>query len=242
MDPRRIYGPATRSGYSTVARTRGVYQRGEMKYFDSILIRTPIAVSNDWINTEIDPSFYPVAGINTLFCPKIGSGIDQRIGKVVHVHKIKIKGTFVVDPQTVQALADSGDKIRLLLVQDNQTNATQAQGEQVMTPPGGGNAEVAVNSFQNLANFGRFSVLKDKVYVLQNPTITTLGADIKQSGLVRDWKMNINFKTPVAVRFNSVNGGTISDIVDKSWHLYANSSSTSLSSQITYQCRVCYKE
>jgi len=231
-----------RNGYTTVARTRGVYSRGEMKYFDSLLTITAIGASTNWTNTEYDPNVVPVANMNTLFAPTQGAGINQRIGKACKVHKIKIHGEIQCPAQTNQIVTDAASTIRLSLVQDMQTNSTQAQGEQVFTAPTTATATLATEAFQNIDNFGRFKVLKDKFFMFQNPSVTWDGTNIEQSGMVKRFKWSINFRKPVEVRFNATNGGTIADIVDNSWHILANNSSTDLTPFLVYQCRVCYKE
>lgn len=231
-----------RIGYNTVARTRGVYARGEMKYFDSVRDNVSVTASATWANTVYDPNVFPVAGMNTLFAPTVGAGINQRIGKACKVHKIKITGCFSIPPQINQVAADAGSYIRLMLVEDKQTNGTQMTGGQVMTAPGVASAILAVESFQNIDNFGRFKVLKDKTFVIQNPSIAFDGTNVEQSGLIRKFKMTYKPRKPVEVRFNATNGGTIADIVDHSWHIIANNSSADLNPNISYYCRVCFKE
>lgn len=232
-----------RMGYSTVARTRGVYAAGEMKYFDSARTSTALVGGNDWSGTEIDPNAIPVANINTLFCPTVGSAVNQRIGKSVNVHKIKIRGHVFSTVETNQTLGAQPSECRVILFQDLQTNATQAQGEQVMQTVTA-NALANVEAFQNIDNFGRFRVLKDKSFNLEDPNMTpTSATEHLNNGKIRRFKFNIKFRKPVKVRFNATNGGTIADIVDNSWHMLAiTSSAAGLVPGISYNCRVCYKE
>jgi len=234
MDPRRMYGPATRLGYDTVARTRGVYQRGEMKYFDQERGLTPIVSSENWANTLRDPT------TGTLFAPVVGAAINQRIGKACNVLKIKITGTISCPAQSNQIIGDAASRIRLLLVQDLQTNATQCTGTQVMTS--WTQPLQAVEGFQNIDNFGRFKVLKDKTIIMQNPNSSWDGTNIEQAGLMRTFKMTVRFRNPVNVRFNATNGGTIADIVDNSFHIIANTNSLDLAPYVSYVSRVCFKE
>lgn len=236
------YTGTRRAGYSTVARTRGVYAKGETKYFDSLKTITAIAASTNWTGTEYDPDVVPVANCNTLFAPTQGAGINQRIGKSVKVYKIRIHGEIQCPAQTNQTVKDAASVVRIALVQDMQTNSTQAQGEQVFTPPTTATATLAVESFQNIDNFGRFKVLKDKHFILENPSAAFDGTNIEQAGLIKRFKWTVKFRKPVEVRFNSTNGGTVADIVDNSWHIMANNNSTDLAPYIVYQCRVCFRE
>lgn len=213
---------------------------GEMKYFDSELAVSQLQNSASWAGCMVDPNTTPVASINTLFAPTQGAGVNQRIGKACKLYKIKIKGTIQVPAQSNQTSADAGTTLRLLLVQDMQTNATQMTGTQLMTT--GQSANTAVNSFQNIDNFGRFRVLHDKTIMLNNPNATYDGTDIEQMGFQRSFKMNVTFKQPVEVRFNATGGGTIADIVDNSFHMVANINVTDLNPYITYYARCCFKE
>lgn len=234
---REMYYPKQRAGYSSVPRTRGAQVTGEMKYFDQEVSATALVASADWTVTEFDPG-----ATGTLFVPVVGAAVNQRIGKACKVFKIKINGNISVPPQTNQVATDASCQVRMILVQDLQTNSAQAQGEQVMTAPTTATAALATTSFQNINNFGRFKVLKDKTFVLQNPSITFDGTNIEQSGLIKPFKIGASFKLPVQVRFNATNGGTIADIVDNSWHLIINTTSINLAPVISYNCRVCYKE
>jgi len=147
-----------------------------------------------------------------------------------------------VPPQANQTATDAGSYIRLMLVQDKQSNGTQMTGTQLMTSPGVASTILAVTTFQNIDNFGRFKVLKDKTILIQNPAVSFDGTNVEQQGLIRKFKMTYKPRKPIDVRFNAVNGGTIADIVDNSWHLLANNSSTDLNPNISYNCRVCFKE
>jgi len=224
-----------RHGYSSVARTRGAAVTGEMKYFDTLRSAAAIAASADWTGTELDPTTY-----NTLLAPIVGSGVDQRIGKSVKVLKIKIRGSITSNHQINQTAGRDPQFVRLILHQDKQTNSTQAQGEDVMA--NAGSAILNVHSFQNVNNFGRFRVLKDKVFIIENPNMSYDGTNIETQGIVKYFKWTVKFKYPVMIRFNATNGGTVADIVDNSFHIIANSSDANLASVLTYQSRVCYKE
>lgn len=245
---RRIAGAYTgtstfsRSGYKTVARTRGVYAKGEMKYFDSVREIVAIPSTTTWAGTVLDPNVYPVANMNCLFAPTNGAGISQRIGKACKVVKIKITGLVTTPNQVNQVAADAACMIRILLVQDMQTNATQMTGTQLMTSPGVASVALAPLTHQNVDNFGRFRVLKDKKILIQDPNMAWDGTNIEQGGQLRQFKMNYKCRVPINVRFNATNGGTVADIVDHSFHVLAISSNADLTPYLSYACRVCFKE
>ena len=117
---------------------------------------------------------------------------------------------------------------------------TQAGGDQVMTPSGALNQ--IPYTFQNIDNFGRFRVLKDKLIRVQDPNMSGDAASHDLNGIVVPFKYTIKFRVPVSVRFNQTNGGTIADIIDNSFHVIANTNDSTHSPSLVYFSRVCYKE
>jgi len=228
-----------RDNYSTVPRSRGVYANGEMKYFDTERSTTAIPASTGWTGTEFPPN---VGTPTTLVCPTVGSEINQRQGRNILLHRIQVKGVIQAPTQPTEAAGDNAALVRIALVQDQQTNATQAQGEQIFEPPTTVSALMAVNSFQNLDSLGRFVVHKDKKMFIGNPSLTFDGTNVIQQGLVKEFKMGVSFNPPLPIQFNATNGGTIADVVDKSFCIYAMATSANLVPSITYQARAYYKE
>lgn len=205
----------------------------ERKYFDSQLNGATInADASSWAGMEQDP-----ATLNTLFAPVQGDDYLNRQGRKVQVLSLKIRGFIDAPAQANQTAADVGQLMRLILVMDKQTNAAQLNAEDVISS---GSGTVALQMFQNPAFFGRFRVLKDKTFVLQNPTLSWDGTNMEQTGLVREFKFTIKFKKPVLVHFNSTNGGTVADIVDNSFHLIMNSNNTAMGCRLFYKCRTTF--
>jgi len=220
--------------YGTVPRTRGVYGQGEMKYYDSTASTVLQEITTTWSGTECDPT-------NGIATPVQGAGINERIGREIKVHKIKIKGLIIVGESIAADIARV--YARILLVWDKQTNAAQMQGEDLLDD-GTSNA-FTLHSFQALKNFGRFQVLKDKFYTIQNAPIQPFEASTSTGvyyGGAIPFKITWNFTQPVAVRFNATGGGGIASVVDNSFHIIGAKLESSLSMTLQYRCRVCYKE
>lgn len=236
-----------RKGYPTVARTRGVYGEGEMKYFDTERAAITVPSSATWTSTVLDPNTtqeaVPVANPG-IFTPIQGSAINQRIGRKAKVFKIKVRGMLFALSQTAQTVGDNPSEVRLLFVQDNQTNSAAMTGAQLMSTPTTATTDQVIHVFQSTANFGRFRVLKDKLFSVQNPNMAgeIAAANVIANGLARPFKMNFRFKKGIEVTFNATNGGTIADIVNTSWHIVANASANTMGLGLTYNARVCYKE
>ena len=228
---------ARRPGMYTVPRTMGAVAVTERKYFDSFLNGSALTASTDWTGTEHDP-----ATLNCLFVPVEGSDINERIGRKVTVRKIQVRGHISIPAQTNQTTADQPGDCRIILYQDLQTNASFAQGEQLMAAPGAATALLCNSTFQSTANFGRFRVLKDKVYSLRQAAMAYDGTNIEQEGFTIPFKFTIRFRKPVVVRFNATNGGTVADIVDNSFHIVSQCTNVSLAPVMSYQCRVVYTD
>ena len=254
---KKASGGKPRAGYTSVARTRGAAVTGDMKYFDCARSSVNLpAVTTTWpAGAMVDPSTTINLGAAavgtplTLFAPTVGAALNQRIGRSVLVRKIKIRGQLIAS--TLQTAAagyapDDSNKVRLMLVQDMQTNAAQMTAAALMNDAA--DAATTINSYQNPNNFGRFRVLKDKEVTFQDANFavneTAVGSfNAYQAGLIRNFKWTINFKIPVKVQFNATNGGTVADIVDNSFHIVAaTTSTTNVNIGISYYSRVAYKE
>lgn len=238
-----------RTGFNSVARSRGAAVTGEMKYFDCSLANNAIAVcTSTWpAGAMADPSSTENLGdpvvVNPLclFAPKVSAALNGRIGRSVFVKQVKVNGLITVPPQVAQAGADTSIEIRLMLVRDMQTNSNQMTAAQLMRDSAT-SATATVNSFQNPDNFGRFQVLKEKRFSVSNLNIAGAAATIVQAGIAKPFKMSLKFKQPVKVQFNATNGGTVSDIVDNSLHIVCACNDSTYGPLLSYYTRVGYKE
>ena len=235
----RRYRPTyVRPGYGAIGRTPGGGVLGEMKYFDTSVSASPVLNVANWAGTINDPPLF-----NTLCAPSVGAAHNQRIGKEINIVKLKIRGMFQTAATEANASAIAPIVIRYGVFQDMQTNSTQAAGQFLMTPTS--TVAQAPFTFQNIDNFGRFKVLKDKICVLQDPNLSGDATAHDINGKTHSFKMTIKFKQPLKVRFNNSSGGTVADIIDNSLHFFANSNNSNggnATLTTTYLCRVCYKE
>ncbi len=235
---RRRFTAGARAGYRTVARTRGwAGARSEMKYFDTFLAEVAVPNAATWDTTEINPVTF-----NTFCVPVKGTGINERIGRKIHIHGIKIRGIIRAAPQVNVTATDAATQIRFVLVVDSQTNATEIKGELVFEGPGVASSRNCVQTYMNLDSLGRFRVLKDKMIVLGNPNLAYDGTNMEQNGILRPFKINHKFARPLEVHFNEVNGGSVAGIVDNNIALLCNESDATLAATILYEARVSYKD
>lgn len=208
----------------------------ENKYFDSVLAATSIpATAASWASTELDPTT-----LNCLFAPVQGTGISDRIGRKVHVTKLKLRGVVHYTSVTSQTVVKPFPWVRIIVVQDMQTNGAQLNGEDVMQASTTAAAISQTVTYQNLANFGRFKILKDKTIMMNtvenadNANVTSGSIDFGNY----PFKCTIKFRKPVVVHYNSTNGGTVADAVDNSFHVLAIGTDTSC--QLLYSCRTVF--
>jgi len=226
-----------RAGYTTVPRTRGVYAKGEMKYADREQTAIAIPAAPTWAGTELEDTQLCVHSV-----PMVGAGIGQRVGKKIDVYSLKIRGTVSIPKQANQTALDNAACCRLVLFMDQQTNSTQAQGEQVMDGDFNGGGGGGVRTFQQINNFGRFKVLKDVIINLEDPNSAWDGTNMEQNGKIRYFKWFIKFKKPLRMTFNDTNGGTVADLSTVSMHLIGTTTSADLVPTLEYCCRMCYKD
>lgn len=239
-----------RSGYQFVPRTVGAMgNSGEMKYFDCEEDGVTLTVvTTGWVaanrvdpSSTIDLGSAAVATPLCLFAPTVGSGLNQRIGRKVYMHKLKIRGYFSISSQSAQSTADSASTIRMLVLMDKQTNGAQYTASSVLNSS---TTTTGIWAYQNPNGFGRFTILKDKMFNFSNINMTgsPTAGDVIQTGMNIPFKFNFNFKTPIQVNFNATNGGTVADIIDNSLHIMVGVSSTAPVPSLSYYTRVCYKE
>jgi len=123
---------------------------------------------------------------------------------------------------------------------DKQTNGVQSQGEQVL---GGLGSAAGLDVFQNIDNFGRFKVLKDKTITFANPNFAWDGTEYDSAGDFRHFKINKTFRNPLKIDYNTGNNANISDVVDYSFHLIIGvmAAGTQVHT-VTYSARVVFCE
>lgn len=208
----------------------------ENKYFDTTrAVGAMVATAASWASTELDPATF-----NTLCCPVQGSGISDRVGRKIHITKLKIRGTVGYSVQSAASTVPSMPEVRLLLVQDCQTNGVQLNGEDVMASSTTAAVTSQIHTFQNLAFFGRFKVLKDKMFRIggANSVNNTTAGTVSTEADSINFKWTIKFRKPVVVHFNSTNGGSVGDIVDNSFHIIGLSTLTTAT--LAYEARVVF--
>jgi len=211
-----------------VNRTPGGNVVGDNHYYDVDLYNTPIvSVATTWGLAINDPGTR-----NCLFCPIQGDDISNRQGRKCFVKKIRINGSVAIPGQPG---LDPFTNIRVLVVQDMQTNGTQMTGNLLLNS---GSATDGIHMFQSTQNFGRFKILKDKTYNMANRSIAGVTGSLNEGYMVREFKWVI--KPMCWVNFNATNGQTVADIIDNSFHIMVGATDVSSTPVISYKCRVIF--
>ncbi len=178
-----VPGYTRRSGYYGRYGTRASGSMGEQKFHDHN------------VGTDIG------AVANTLEVSQIavvpqGATESERVGRKMIVHSIALKGLLSLGDGTDFDL--SADIIRVYIIQDMQTNGGVFGATQLLETDN-------FQSFNNLANKGRFKILKVKEYSFrsQSAASTTapaihFGEDIKPVHLYLKCKIPIEFDNSAA--------------------------------------------
>ena len=213
-----------------VNRTPGGTIVAENHYYDNALTATAVYQGANWNGTELDPG-----ATGSLFNPTTGDDIGSRTGRKVFVKKIRVVGEIVIPAQSAKTTQSEAAQIRILVYNDMQTNAAQATGDLVLSQAGGADP---IQFGMNLANLGRFKILKDKKWVVTPADFSGLTTAFVAAGRVIPFKFNL--KVNQYVNYNATNSPDVSSIVDNSWHLIALSTVNTMAPTIAYHVRTTF--
>ncbi len=195
----------------------------ESKFIDSTYTD---AIVTSIAGAEADP---PGAGAQT--SPGSISGIAQgdgesnRDGRKCTLTSVHVRGSVTRDSASAMTNAAV---IRVVLVQDTQTNGVQLSAENVFVDSG--NVE---HQWRNLQFSKRFKVLKDQTFIVQPPAAGGNGTSNDAGAGIRTFKWNIPVNIPVIHNGTTV---AITNVTDNSLHMLAWSSDTLTT--LKYQSRV----
>ncbi len=231
---RRKYVKARRPSRQYVARTVGP-QAGESKYFDSSVSDFTVDETTTW-----------VAGADvikgTLAIPIQGTSVQTRVGRRIEIYKVSLRGTISMTTIAASATMLDPPAFRCILWTDTQTNGAVTTSASLMQAPGTATLPLKFSTFQNIANFGRFRVLKDLSF--QGPDFISFN-DAATTGTIASADIPIKivhkFNKALVVKF-SANGGDIGDVVDNSIYFTVIKSSGDGVHKISVQSRCYFKD
>lgn len=199
---------------------------GEVKFVDAEKARTVVA--DAWVNARLDPTNDCLNGIQQ------GIAETQRIGRKVRIVGIYVRGAVELQNFEGQSGVAVGRHIvRILLVQDTQTNKAVAGGEKVMAT---GTDETF--AFKNLDNNKRFKILGDKTIQLNYVAAHGATLDWGATGEVKSFAFMKNVNIPVLFVGTTAD---IASISDNSFHIYMVTGNTT-DAFASYRVRVRYTD
>lgn len=222
---------------------------GERKYVDGYKDNTTLhelAVNDDtWADCEFNPQ-NAAGNYSCLPVPKQGNGYADRDGRKIVVKKITIRGVIQWLPENaITAGQQNGPIVRLVVVKDTKTNGAEMSAENCIGPGIGSDgaasktADAQIMSLSNPIGWGRYQILKDKMYTIPNANMFHDGTDAGRVGMTTPFKFTINTNTEI--NFNDTTG-SVAAIVDNSFHLLAASSVTAGSTpQVSYIARTTFE-
>jgi hypothetical protein len=192
----------------------------EKKFVDSAIANTNL--SSSWaVYDPTNDSLAPIAE---------GDGQNDRDGRKAIVSQLFVHGQIHWD--NTSGTANAYGSVRLVLVQDMQTNGAQLTATDVMAVPASGQA---INSFRNLQYTTRFKILHDVYINPPNFEGEGNGTNATVTGRYVPFKMYVpSLEMPVT--YNAAGAG-IATTVDNSVHLLAIYGGDFAHPQIQYACR-----
>lgn len=180
------------SGYYGRFRRRPSAAGNELKFLDTPSTTTYSAT------TTLTPLLADATGVLTTWdvIPE-GTGPSERVGRKCTIKQIFVKGQCRLTGSSV--LADTSDKVRIVMVLDKQHNgsASEATGSLILEGD-------SVNSFRNLEETGRFKVLADKVITLSKAAGSTTGGF---GSVTKAWNISLP-KVSIPLEYSGSTGGT----------------------------------
>lgn len=203
-------------------RTAG-YLGVELKFVDTTVNAT--ALGQTWAGAEVDPA------ANCLFAPTMGTGESNREGRKAIMKKVQINGYVYRAQASDQADVRQSSIVKIALVLDQQTNATQLSAEDVYV-----DADNVECQFRELEYAQRFRVLWSTQLTLGDTVAATDGANTCSiTGSLKPFSVYKTINIPVSF---VANGGNVADIMDNSLHVIAVTSAPATTDYIVYQSRV----
>ncbi len=199
----------------------------ERKFLDAE--RTNETMSTTW--TSHDP-----ATIECLNAMALAAGDSSRVGRVVYMHSLHIKGAITADVLEAETAPRSDSVVRIIVYIDMHINNVATDVTDVIDT---GQSD-DVNAFRNLFHTKRIVVLMDKMIHVRFPGQTVTSANAFNSAEKRiQWKYNKVWKKPIRVTF-SLSTGVVAAITDAAIQVMGISSKAN--NLITYQSRLRFTD
>lgn len=212
----------------------------EYKYFDCTQYQSVIQdVTTDWNNTDVTPG-----DILCLFCPLEGTQIYDRVGRMVDVTAISLRGNVYIERRDDEEESINAHMVRIILLINKMSNGNIFyDAKEVIKSGFGGVTTNGIDMYRNTAFLSKYRILGDQTYIIQNPSLTWDDEEdhIDSSGIGQRFEFNYKFNPPVRVHFNNNPNDDVRMIVDNSFHIIAGEQSLldfTPRCQLSFQSRV----
>lgn len=202
----------------------------EKKYYDTFLNTTLVPSSVDWTGGEFNP-----AAPDCLNAVTQGDGPTQRDGNSITMKSIHIQGWARLTAMEAQPDPTVSVAMRFALVLDTQCRGTEINAEDVYGTPGDSAMQAVFGPLRNMSYSTRFKVLKQKLVILNQQTMTTPGQVnlFDRASLWKPWKMDYIFPSG-GLKVRYLTGGTtevVANITDNALFMIALATSAAASTQ-----------
>lgn len=200
----------------------GGYIGKEIKFYDTTVVNS--VLTNTWQLHQVAAGLSAVAR---------GDGPRERDGRQFNITALNISGDVnsIINNDSVP----KGDmRVRIVYFVDHQTNGALPVPLDVMELNN-------LDSFRNLENVKRFTILYDKQHIIEvarSNNVVPSSDDFVWPETVVHYKFNKNFRRPIVVNMKDTTQ-VIANIFDNSLHCMAITSQTGNSAaHISYQSRL----
>lgn len=210
----------------------------EFKYYDLFVNDTCRALSgaSAWGTTDL---LMPASGTWVGEIIK-GDDINQRAGRRISVHSIRVRG-YIAIPADTTPTPGATPFFRFFVINDKISNGAQGQPGAALEPYG-------INTFHNKDELIRYGILKEKV--IKFPSLATTHSTTTSTdteGYDMPFKFNLKFKMPLEIQYNQLTIGDYTSLVTNNVFLCgcaSNSTYADISGNYTvrYAARIGYTD
>ncbi len=144
-------------------------------------------------DTTVDDAIIAAGGVitNSVCLIAQGTGETERIGRKCTIRAIHWRGSLTLPAQELQGAPGDGERFRLIMYQDKQTNGATATQAGILE-------STLYDSYRNLANSGRFNILCDQHIVMNYQTETHFAVNsFSHSEVIRNFHFNKKCNIPL---------------------------------------------
>jgi hypothetical protein len=210
----------------------------ELKWFDN-------GINNHLVDYGTDPTLWRIGSTSgsPMFCPQEGSGSSQRVGRQVRVKSITVRANISADSGSAPVGVRQAHGVHIYLVHLKATNGAWPLGTEIFSfhhANSGGSYQRNMNPLRNMQYTHKIRVLHHSKYEIKHYHRAN-GADTWVNAPQNHWiEIDIN-NLDIPVNFSG-NTGTVTDLEDNSFALFAFTNTQEPEAKIDYQSRVRYTD